>query len=57
METEWAGGEKDRLQFYLSVLKNQIDILEKKSGFSLKDKHPGHIRNGFIEYRDDGASL
>lgn len=31
--------EKDRLQFYLSVLKNQIDIIEKKSDFSLKDKH------------------
>ena len=31
--------EKTRLLFYLSILKNQIDIVEMKSGLSLKDKH------------------
>ncbi len=31
-------GEGNRLSFYLSVIKNQIDILEKQSGFSLMDQ-------------------
>ncbi|HTB25151.1 MAG TPA: 2-dehydro-3-deoxygalactonokinase [Puia sp.] len=31
-------GEENRFPFYLSILKNQIDILEKKSGLSLKNK-------------------
>jgi 2-dehydro-3-deoxygalactonokinase len=31
-------GEENRLPFYLNVLKNHIDILEKKSGLSLKNK-------------------
>lgn len=31
--------EENRLPFYLHVLKNQIDILEKQSGLSLKNQH------------------
>ncbi len=35
-----SGGDKEyRLPFYSSVLKNQIDILEKQSGLSLKNGH------------------
>ncbi len=32
-------GDENRLPFYLDVLKNQVDILEKKSGLSLKNQH------------------
>ncbi len=32
-------GDENRLPFYLNVLKNEVDILEKKSGLSLKNQH------------------
>ena len=31
--------EENRLLFYLKVIKNQVDILERQLGFSLKDQH------------------